>query len=46
LEEGVRQVGHDAKELVENVGKNDPCPCGLGKKVPPLLPPVRSVLTA
>ncbi|WP_213005020.1 SEC-C metal-binding domain-containing protein [Paractinoplanes toevensis] len=27
------------EELVEKLGGNDPCPCGSGRRFPPMLPP-------
>jgi len=29
---------HGDKELVEKLGRNDPCPCGLGFRFQTLLP--------
>jgi len=26
------------KELIEKLGGNDPCPCGSGRRFPPVLP--------
>jgi uncharacterized protein YecA (UPF0149 family) len=31
VKRGLRFV-HDGKDLVEKLGRNDPCPCGSGKK--------------
>jgi uncharacterized protein YecA (UPF0149 family) len=31
VKRGVRIV-HGSKELVEKLGRNDPCPCGSGKR--------------
>lgn len=38
---GVRIV-HATKELIEKLGRNDPCPCGSGRKFPRLLPALRA----
>ncbi|MFB4267407.1 SEC-C metal-binding domain-containing protein [Nonomuraea sp. GTA35] len=27
--------------MIEKLGGNDPCPCGSGRRFPPLLPPHR-----
>ncbi|MEV6631513.1 SEC-C metal-binding domain-containing protein [Actinoplanes sp. NPDC051470] len=35
-------VGAD-KELIEKLGGNDPCPCGSGRRFPPVLPSGRPV---
>jgi len=37
VKRGDRVVGQDT-ELVEKLGGNDPCPCGSGRRFPPLLP--------
>jgi len=37
VKRGDRVVGTDT-ELVEKLGRNDPCPCGSGRRFPPLLP--------
>ncbi|MEV0615326.1 SEC-C metal-binding domain-containing protein [Nonomuraea sp. NPDC050404] len=29
--------------MIEKLGGNDPCPCGSGRRFPPLLPPHRPV---
>ncbi|HAO33059.1 MAG TPA: hypothetical protein DCQ84_08920 [Candidatus Competibacteraceae bacterium] len=34
------------KELVEKLGRNDPCPCGSGRSFQTLLPQVGQLLTA
>ncbi|WP_202964003.1 SEC-C metal-binding domain-containing protein [Actinoplanes friuliensis] len=31
------------KELIEKLGGNDPCPCGSGRRFPPVLPQRRTV---
>ncbi|WP_222721037.1 SEC-C metal-binding domain-containing protein [Actinomadura sp. HBU206391] len=31
------------KELIEKLGGNDPCPCGSGRRFPPLLPADRTL---
>ncbi len=38
---GVRVV-HGEKELTEKLGRNDPCPCGSGRRFQTLLPRHRS----
>jgi hypothetical protein len=35
-----------AKELVEKLGRNDPCPCGSARSFQALLPAKRLLLTA
>jgi len=40
VKRGDRVVGVD-KELVEKLGRNDPCPCGSGRRFPPVLSCVR-----
>ncbi|MEV4628526.1 SEC-C metal-binding domain-containing protein [Micromonospora sp. NPDC049523] len=37
MKRGHRVVGVDT-ELVEKLGGKDPCPCGSGRRFPPLLP--------
>ena len=37
VKRGHRVVGGD-KELIEKLGRNDPCPCGSGRKFQALLP--------
>lgn len=37
------QVVHGDKELIEKLGRNDPCPCGSGKSFQALLPDRRHV---
>ena len=37
VKRGDRVVGIDT-ELVEKLGRNDPCPCGSGRRFPPVLP--------
>jgi hypothetical protein len=32
------RIVHGDKELVEKLGRNDPCPCGSGRSFQPLLP--------
>jgi hypothetical protein len=42
------RVVHGDKELVEKLGRNDPCPCGSGRRFQGLLPdraPVSSTAT-
>jgi SEC-C motif len=45
VKRGDRVVG-GAKELVEKLGRNDPCPCGSAKSFQALLPAQRLFLTA
>lgn len=33
----------DSIELLEKLGRNDPCPCGSGKRFPALLPAGRTL---
>jgi len=40
VKRGDRVVGTDT-ELVEKPGRDYPCPCGSGRRFPPLLPPHR-----
>jgi uncharacterized protein YecA (UPF0149 family) len=35
-------VGTDT-ELIEKLGGEDPCPCGSGRRFPPLLPLQRAI---
>jgi len=42
VKRGDRIVGIDT-ELLEKVGRNDPCPCGSGRRFPPLLPENRPI---
>jgi hypothetical protein len=42
VKRGQRIVGDD-KYLVEKLGRNDPCPCGSGRKFQEVLPPNRTV---
>ncbi|MEO3690161.1 YecA family protein [Roseateles paludis] len=44
VKRGERVVRGD-KELLEKLGRNDPCPCGSGKTFQALLPPQRLLLT-
>ncbi|TQV82348.1 nucleic acid-binding protein [Denitrobaculum tricleocarpae] len=37
VKRGYRTVG-DGKELLEKLGRNDPCPCGSGLRFQALLP--------
>jgi len=34
---------HGEKELVEKLGRNDPCPCGSGRKFQAVLPAERKL---
>ena len=45
VKRGVRVV-HGDKELLERLGRNDPCPCGSNRCFQELLPAVRPLLTA
>ena len=37
------RVVHGEKELVEKLGRNDPCPCGSGRRFQALLSPKRQI---
>ncbi|RPI23395.1 MAG: nucleic acid-binding protein [Acidobacteria bacterium] len=37
------RVVHGDKELLEKLGRNDPCPCSSGRRFQKLLPPLRQV---
>ncbi|WP_203833399.1 SEC-C metal-binding domain-containing protein [Actinoplanes regularis] len=37
VKRGDRVVGNDT-ELIEKLGGKDPCPCGSGRRFPPVLP--------
>jgi len=39
------RIVHQDKELLEKLGRNDPCPCGSGKLFQAVLPTVRLLLT-
>lgn len=39
------QYVHGDKELVEKLGRNDPCPCGSGRRFQALLPRLGPVST-
>jgi SEC-C motif len=41
-----QRIVHVDKELVEKLGRNDPCPCGSSRRFQELLSSIRSVLTA
>jgi hypothetical protein len=45
VKRGLRFVRGGEKELVEKLGRNDPCPCGSGKSFQALLPRLRPVST-
>lgn len=45
VKRGHRVVGY-GKELVEKLGRNDPCPCGSGSLFQALLPAQRMLLMA
>jgi SEC-C motif len=38
-----RRVVHGEKELVEKLGRNDPCPCGSGRRFQELLSTQRQI---
>jgi uncharacterized protein YchJ len=40
------QTVHGDKELTEKLGRNDPCPCGAGRRFQALLPGRRPLSTA
>ncbi len=44
VKRGMRFIKH--KELIEKLGRNDPCPCGSGKCFQKMLPEIRTLLTA
>jgi hypothetical protein len=44
VKRGLRIV-HGDKELVEKLGRRDPCPCGSGKRFQQVLPDLRPVST-
>ncbi|MFN3945842.1 MAG: SEC-C metal-binding domain-containing protein [Allosphingosinicella sp.] len=46
MKRGLRFVRGGEKELVEKLGRRDPCPCGSGKSFQALLPRLRPVSTA
>lgn len=37
-----RRIVHSDKELIEKLGRNDPCPCGSGLSFQEMLSPVRT----
>ena len=45
VKRGVRVVG-GVKELIEKLGRNDPCPCGSARSFQALLPAQRVLSTA
>jgi hypothetical protein len=45
VKRGMRFVRGGEKELVEKLGRRDPCPCGSGKSFQALLPFLRPVST-
>src|SRR5689334_7369294 len=45
VKRGLRFVRGGDKELVEKLGRNDPCPCGSGKRFQGVLPRLRPVST-
>ena len=42
VKRGPRIIGVDT-ELIEKLGRNDPCPCGSGRRFPALLPHLRTL---
>jgi hypothetical protein len=44
VKRGLRIV-HGDKELVEKLGRNDPCPCGSGRRFQGVLPDHRRLLS-
>ena len=46
VKRGLRFVRGGEKELLEKLGRNDPCPCGSGKRFQALLYALRSVSMA
>jgi hypothetical protein len=46
VKRGLRFVRGGEKELVERLGREDPCPCGSGKRFQAVLPRLRRVSTA
>jgi uncharacterized protein YecA (UPF0149 family) len=42
VKHGLRVV-HDDKELLEKLGRNDPCPCGSGRSFQAVLSAIRPV---
>jgi hypothetical protein len=46
VKRGLRFVRGGEKELVEKLGRNDPCPCGSGKRFQALLHALGPVSTA
>src|SRR5437868_11291454 len=45
VKRGLRFVRRGEKELVEKLGRNDPCPCGSGKRFQEMLHALRPVST-
>ncbi len=45
VKRGLRFVRGGEKELLEKLGRNDPCPCGSGKRFQTVLPYIRPVST-
>jgi hypothetical protein len=45
VKRGLRFVRGGEKELVEKLGRNDPCPCGSGMSFQEMLPSLRPVST-
>ncbi|WP_458389311.1 SEC-C metal-binding domain-containing protein [Sphingomonas sp. F9_3S_D5_B_2] len=46
MKRGLRFVRGGEKELVEKLGRNDPCPCGSGKRLQALLHELGPISTA
>jgi hypothetical protein len=45
VKRGLRFVHGGDKELIEKLGREDPCPCGSGKRFQTLLPDLRPLST-
>jgi uncharacterized protein YecA (UPF0149 family) len=43
VKRGLRTVRGGDVELLERLGREDPCPCGSGKRFPQMLPAGRAV---
>jgi len=46
VKRGLRFVRGGEVELVEKLGRNDPCPCGSGHRFQAMLPAIRPVSMA
>jgi hypothetical protein len=40
-----RRIVHGDKELIEKLGRNDPCPCGSGRRFQGVLSPLAPLST-